>query len=280
MAVHGPRKQALTEEQARVGKLLLFQGKAQAHVAAVLGISQASISRLKAGTLCPEVPWPNGAKGPMPVEDQRHSTRMLWSSTADAYQKMPEVLQVRIFEAVNLQRAAVGLPEIPEMAPSYAEYLKSTDDDFDSYFERPPIEVAQMEEDKRICILMEEWGKLIDLDIAAQRENATLEILQSTAGPQDDEPPPRQERKLLYNKMSWPHVVEVASHLEIVKRAIATQDVALQEACCIAFYELRHSNVKNWTSQALTRQIWKIRHRISDDEELMQRICTSEADVV
>ncbi len=266
--VAGPRRQSVTKEKASLAKRMLFQGKAQTHVAAVLGVSQASISRLKSGHLYPEIAWPNGASGEIPIEDMRHSASLKWSDQAGAYQKLPEILQVRILEIVNVQRAASDLLPIPEMALVYTKYLEVEDGDFDAMFERPPIEVAQLAEDQRISMLMDEFHKIIDIDMSFRREQDTIDILKATQDSQEDEPPHRAARPLVYRKLEWDEVVQRASHLDIVKKAIHMEDIHLQEACSIAFYELRRSNEKTWANAALNKEIWKIRDRLEEDVTL------------
>jgi hypothetical protein len=60
------RRVLMSHEVAKEVKVLLWAGHSQNVIAETLGISQGSVSNVKAGRKFPETLWPNGETGPMP----------------------------------------------------------------------------------------------------------------------------------------------------------------------------------------------------------------------
>ena len=263
-------KLPVSKDLARTAKDMLYVGKPQIHVAAVLGISQASVSRLKSGTLHPDVPWPTGDQGAIPIRQERDKQPLRWSESSTLFQAYPEILQIRIFEIVNVKRAAIDLPPIPEVAPEYEEFLKGGEDEEESDegdpFEMEGLEKAQLAEDRRICQVMKEFDDILEEDTAQQRCEEIFAVLAATRDgdprgvPELDTP----QTPLIYRKMPWEEVCERGGRVNIVQKAIASDDLLLCEACCIVLYELRTS-LTSWDNPAIEDEIYKVRERLSGE---------------
>lgn len=263
------RRHAVPKDMARIAKQMLFARKPAAHVSAVLGISQASISRIKTGALHPEVPWPNGDQGKMPNADAERAIQ--WSDATTAYQAMPELLQVRILEVVNLRRAAADLPPIPEMAQEYIEYLEreEEEDDLEKLWEPTEVERAKFAEDKRISLIMSEFHEILEEDLAVQREEEVFRILHSTWADKLDgaESLGKEERRtLVYKKLPIEEALELGPGVKILREALANDDKALQEACCIAFWQLRRTP-QNWGHPRIAVEVRKLAKRLAAEWE-------------
>jgi hypothetical protein len=261
-------KHPVGKELARTAKAMLYVGRPQAHVAAVLGISQASVSRLKSGTIHEDVPWPSGDLGAIPRDTRQTEKVVKWSETAALFQAYPEELQIRIFEIVNVRRAAVDLPPIPPLAPEYQQYLESQDEEGEEDpFEFTGVERAQIAEDRRVCQLMKEFDDVLEEETAQQRCEEIFAVLAATRGQDDPRDVPQldtPQTPLIYRKMSWEDVCEVGGRVGVVQKAIGGDDPALCEACCIVFYELRNS-VPSWKSASVEEQIYRIRDRLKSE---------------
>jgi len=262
----------ITKERAKLAKELLFSGKPQAHVAAILGCSQPTVSRIKKGQIHGDVPWPTGTTGAIPIDFARSDHVMKWSETSALYQAYHEELQVRILEVVNTRRIAADLPTIPEIAPTYQAYLETTDED--SEWEVAALEQAQIAEDMRISELMREFEDILDAETSQRKAEEIFAVLAATRSSSDvpELDSPREKPKdLTYRKLPWDEVVSLAGRTPIVAEAIANEDLALREACGVVFYELRNSPGA-WKSPAVERQIRYIRDRFAGDERVLQRI--------
>jgi hypothetical protein len=260
---------------ARLAKEMLYADKPQAHIAAVLGISQASVSRIKHGTIHEDVPWPTGDLGAIPRDIRRTKDSVKWSETAALYQAYPEELQVRIFEIVNVRRAAADIPPIPVMAPEYEQYLKAQDEEGEEDpFEFTGIERAQLGEDRRICQVMKEFDDILEEETSQQRCEEIFAVLAATRDGGDPRDVPQldtPQTPLVYRKMSWEGVCEKGGRVAVVQKAIGSDDAALCEACCIVFYELRNS-IPSWKSPAVEEQVYHIRDRLKAEPGKLEEL--------
>ncbi len=247
-------------------------------VALLVGISQTTVSRIKDGLINTESTWPNGMRGPMP--DRAMSKEEGWSDEASEFMKMPEVMQDRILQIVNVVRKEQGDPPIPVMAPEYDKMLRM--DSTDRAFEQVSIAESRLKEDRRMATLMMQFNEIMDERRAAQDDTAINRIINSTVANLDEGPPPTQVLceigRLRYNKMPWEEVCFRAYKVRIVKLAMIGERVALKEACCIVLHALKGSRT-SWNDEAVADQIREMADKLESHRDIMDRLVEEYADV-
>jgi hypothetical protein len=235
----------------KVVKDMLFAGKPQERISAVTGVSQSTISRVKAGKSHGEVPWPDGSIGPLP---ERTVQEVNWSSDAQRYLTFPTPMQERILEVVNARRSDLSIPPIPEMSEGYKQLLDA--DPADAEWEAARLIDARKAEDERCATIIREFDVLTSEELDTRREQEALDIFEATRGsrstPADTLPPPAPP-PLTYDKMPWETVLELAPSLRIVQEAY-TADACMKEAICIVFHALRNSQT-SWSTAVAAKQV-------------------------
>ena len=256
----------LTDDLATVAKNLLWAGKSQAHVAALLGVSQPTISRIKSGSTFEHVPWPNGDTGPMPFRLPEEAS---WTELAQRYLSYPQALQDRILEIVNARRAETGTPPIPAQAEEYTRFLNA--DPLDKEFEAITLLEAREAEDRRCSTIIREFEEIAAEEFDEKRARATQDILISTRdGGRRSPPPERSSARLGYTKMDWGEVKEKGAGVPIVQEALLG-DACLREAVCIVFEQLKGST-KNWRLPVTREQILDVAEVLRKDDEVVRKL--------
>jgi len=249
-------------------KTLLWDGKKQKNICILTKTSQSTVSRILNGTLGENVPWPNGAKGPIP--QKRSSTDLTWSDLAAEYFALPALMQTRILTLVNEHRIEHSLPPIPTQSPEYITYMNATT--HDRAFDQLSLSTARLSEDRRVTGLMIYWNELLSerkLTLSALELN---QILLSTRRDPTEQPPcSEREKPLTYTKMPWDHICLKAPKNRIVRQALLSDNPYLIEAICVIFYQLRDSR-DSWSTEATEDTILKLMDRFQNDPALSTKI--------
>ncbi len=257
----------IDKQKARLIKQLLWQGKSQPRIQAVTGVSQSTISRIKSGNAHEDVPWPDGSLGEMPARQVIPEAD--WSADAQRFLSFPEELQERMHQKVNKRREEMGLLPVPTASTAFTSLMESELGDLE--WEATAIADAHKAEDARLASIMIEFDEILEVERATQRGEQTISIIESTREDRSGDLPVPAATTLIYDKMDWKELIQLAPEVSIVKRAYASQDVALREACCILLHELKGTR-GSWGDTVVEEQILKIADRIRSFPDLMERL--------
>ena len=252
------------KQKARLVKQLLWQGKSQARINAVTGVSQSTVSRIKSGQAHEDVPWPDGSVGEMSARQVIPESD--WSADAQRFLSFPDELQERMHKKVNKRREEMGLLPVPTASTAFTSLMESELGDLE--WEATAIADAHKAEDARLASIMIEFDEILEVERATQRGEQTISIIESTREDRSDEPAIVPSDVLIYTKMDWKDLIHQAPDIPIVKRAFTSSDVALKESCCILFHELR-GTPSSWGEPAVEKQILLVADKIRANIKLM-----------
>lgn len=254
---------AVPSEAVSVAKRLLFEGRSQLDVAALTGISQPTLSRIRAGKSHADVPWPDGTCGPMPEKDAAIGPR--WSTDAARFLDMPTEFQNRVLELVNERRAEIGMPPMPTSSENYQALLE------DPTFALDPdaAQAAQAAEDQRISTLMREFDGLLSEALVERSDERIQDILEQTsaltASPPEPTPSPEPPK---YQTLAWGSVQQLDLHL--VRRAVQAKDYLYLEAISAVLVLYENFGVDN--IDMLDKLVRQFRSLLEPHVELVKRI--------
>lgn len=251
-----PRGVPIDPHSASLVKKLLYEGRSQDRVSLLTGLSQPAISRIARGAVYAAVPWPDGSRGPQPLQHSEPN-EYGWSADTKRYLNFPPEMQERILMAVNEQRKATGYPPIPDRADSYKQLLDlEEEEDIAEGLNSDIIERATRDEDMRLTTVMREFDLLVLAERTALREQDSIHIISSTRDTSTRPslpPPPTVEPP----KLEWEEVVSKGSGIPLVWEAEG--DLHLQEAICIVFHAISQSD---WMSESARRAVFEIRNKL------------------
>lgn len=258
----------LTAERIGLIKRLLAEGRTQEHIAAIVGVAQASVSRIKTGEMGAEVQWPSGQTGELPAASYEKRVEK-WSHKAQAYLSFPEEMQVHILDVVNEQRREAGWDEVPPADPTYMSYLQQEQQL--SLDERATsLEKAVDSEDRRIVRVMEEFQQIMDAEAQRARDDELFSMLENTAAqPRADDEDDRGTRSLVtgasvltpvlvYDALTTGSLLEMAGKVPIVIEAMADTEGYLEKACCILFYQMKGSDPRSFKEPFVEKEVRRL----------------------
>lgn len=265
---------ALTQAQVRMAKEMLWKGREQSRVAAVLGISQATVSRIKKGAIHQNIPWPDGSLGAMPTVSTLQIGAEEWSADSQRLLRMTQEMQDRILDLVNERRALTMLPTIPPMAEVYKEYLLSAeaegeDGEGDAEFEG--LEQARAEEDKRLSIIMNEFTAIIDGELTKDRDADLMHAISTTKAVNPNTPSPPYEGPPRYVVLPWSSIISKDPTNPLVREAVAIADPVRIEAICIVFKQVAQTR-ESWRSEGVARLVQETEERLRAHPNLIVQI--------
>jgi hypothetical protein len=255
----------ITPDKIAVVKKLLMEGRSQAHVAAVVGIGQASVSRIKKGDLGADVPWPGSGKtGALPTSPAEKRIER-WSPRAAAYMTFNEDMQQHILDVVNEHRRQAGIGEIPPAAPLYLMYLQS-EDSLTPDEVVDGLEDAVQAEDNRLCQLMEEFQALLDVEAQRSRDRELFDLLSATSenGRVDSTHPITSTSDIEYDALTLEQLLELAGKVPIVAEALEQGSLNLELACRIIFYQLRGSDPKTFKLPFVEKEVRRLATKLKE----------------
>lgn len=263
-------KQSLSVDSVTIIKRLLWLGRTQEEVAAILGVSQSTVSRIRSGRRYGDIPWPDGSTGPLP-EGQRSRVLQDWSDEARRFLDHPEEIQERILSIVNKRRAEEGRDPIPPRSAVYQDFLDS--DPSDQVWEAAHLVEARRAEDRRLSQTMLEFESILLEEVALRSAEETASILEATRSEQRevDVHSKGTVETLTYDKLPWEQVKRLARNNPLVTQAVAEEDAVLAEAICIMFHELKGSP-SSWGQPEVQSQIVKLAGRIRELPKLVEAI--------
>lgn len=255
-------------------KRLLWEGRSQTHIAALCGVSQGFVSRVRSGTLHADVQWPDGSTGGLRTRLEHDAQAATpneegWSTDATRFLTFPSDMQVRILQIVNDRRRELGMESLPQAATAYQDMLQM--DAHDAAFEHAAVGQARLEEDRRLTTIMREFDGLLTEQVAVRSDEAALAILQRTRASAPQVLIPQAADTMEYDKLPWAFVSQVGGSLTIVRKANTSADALLKEACCVIFHHLRNSP-SAWQLPEATEQIVKLRERLAQFPRLVASI--------
>lgn len=251
-----------SREAITLAKQLLCEGRTQEEVAALTGLSQATVSRIRSGKSGADIPWPDGSLGAMPEKERK--VEASWSADSARYFDLPSSFQERILELVNERRRECGLLPIPETSESYQRMLA------DPVFSADPeaVRLAQQEEDRRAGALMREFDGILAETLTERSCESVDSILDATS--QDVSREVRRElMEPEYSVTSWGALQQLKSIY--VSRAELQQDYLYLEAACASLAILLESP-SNLNSEELHRQALRMRAILASHPTLVARI--------
>jgi hypothetical protein len=181
-------------------------------------------------------------------------------------------MQTRILHIVNDRRRELGMETIPAASQAYVDILEMSEQE--AAFEQSAIGQARLEEDRRLTTVMREFDGLLTEQVAVRSDEAALAILVRTRASAPHLPipiPTPTPDTLEYDKLPWAFVQKVGESLPVVRKANASKDALLKEACCIIFYNLRNSP-SAWQLSEATEQIGKLREKLAQFPRLVATI--------
>lgn len=260
-------RRVITTDTAQQVKDLLWRGRRQSEIAAILGVSQGLVSRIRKGLAFSDLPWPNGTSGPMPSPSHLPISRELdWSVDAKRYLSYQAEMQQRVLDVVNTRRRDLGLDMIPSSAPEYADYIAMEPDD--AAFESLRLNEARKAEDRRIACIMREFDEITIDEITESRNRAAQAILEATREDRTDEVIQESANPPQYDKIEWA-MVKRSTAVPVVLEAMATNDVVLKESICILFKRLK---TDLWGTAAVAREAHAIAERLRRYPQLVEKL--------
>ena len=263
MAGKQPSERLTQEEILLVKKLVWEGGLTQKQIAIRLQeeygkqVDQASVSRIKRGTLGRNVPWPDGFTGAF----NKGRKDLNWSSAAAEYSAMPEEMQNRMLWAVNSARLKKGIDELPPVDVTYQSWIQAAL--LDPTEEVELMILGRQREDNRRATVQKEFNDIVKEKMDLSRQRIYQEILTEDV-PQTNESPTAPHKMEFYNAVTWDEVLASWYKLQIVKTAILQDDPFLKEAICI----FKYSNSTADDQEFITKRALSIKKLLQESPHL------------
>jgi transcriptional regulator with XRE-family HTH domain len=241
-------------------KALLYQGLTQIEIASTYGISQTSISRIRAGKVGGYIPWPDGSIGALPQRDR--------PAALSPIAKYPAAIQERMLSVVNADRALHDRLPIPISSAEYQEYISSqiqNPEDERSLFNR-----AALAEDSRLRDLVSEFEGILQR-ARETSDRTTYEALLESTKDSETRPPPEEApyTSPVYDALPLDRVLVMKTAL--LAKIKASRDILALEALCIAA-KLHEDSPVFWASLPFASLVYEIREYLTGDIELLSHI--------